>query len=81
MHGLVDLGHSVTHVVVCSCPDEARTSEHIGISPTEEGWTAANDNEMYLVSALTCNILQHRQFVVVEQTVVFHRAILCSTLY
>jgi hypothetical protein len=34
------------------------TSEHIGISPAEEGWTIANDNETYLVTALTCNVLQ-----------------------
>jgi hypothetical protein len=42
------------------CRDETRTSEHIGISPAEEGWTVANDNERYLVAALTCNVLQHR---------------------
>jgi hypothetical protein len=41
------------------CRDETRTSEHIGISPAEEGWTVANDNERYLVAALTCNVLQH----------------------
>jgi hypothetical protein len=40
------------------CRDETRTSEHIGNSPAEEGWTVANDNEMYLVAALTCNVLQ-----------------------
>jgi hypothetical protein len=40
------------------CRDETRTSEHIGISPAEEGWTVANDNERYLVAALTCNVLQ-----------------------
>jgi hypothetical protein len=54
------LGHSMTRVVVCLCQDETRTSEHTGISPAEEGWTGANDNEMYLVAALTCNVLQHR---------------------
>jgi hypothetical protein len=58
MHELVDLGHSMTHAVVGSCRDETRRSEHIGISPAEEGWTVANDNEMYLVAALTCNVLQ-----------------------
>jgi hypothetical protein len=58
MHELVDLGHSMTHVVVGLCRDETRTSEHIGVSPAEEGWTVANDNEMYLVAALTCNVLQ-----------------------
>jgi hypothetical protein len=47
------------------CRGETRMSEHIGISPAEEGWTVAeegwtvaNDNEMYLVAALTCNVLQ-----------------------
>jgi hypothetical protein len=59
MHELVGLGHSMTHAVVSLCRDETRTSEHIGISPAEEGWTVANDNEMYLVAALTCNVLQH----------------------
>jgi hypothetical protein len=58
MHKLVGLGHSMTHAVVGLCRDETRTSEHIGISPAEEGWTVANDNEMYLVAALTCNVLQ-----------------------
>jgi hypothetical protein len=58
MHELVDLGHSMTHAAVGLCRDETRTSEHTGISPAEEGWAAANDNEMYLVAALTCNILQ-----------------------
>jgi hypothetical protein len=56
---LVGLDHSMTHVVVDSCQGEIRTSELIGISPAEEGWTVANDNEMYLVAALTCNVLQH----------------------
>jgi hypothetical protein len=60
MHELLDLGHSMTLVVVGLCQDETRTSEHTGISPAEEGWTVANDNEMYLVAALTCNVLQHR---------------------
>jgi hypothetical protein len=59
MHELVDLGHSMTHAAVGLCQDETRTSEHIGISPAEEGWTVANDNERYLVAALTCNVLQH----------------------
>jgi hypothetical protein len=58
MHELVGLGHSMTHAVVGLCRDETRTSEHIGISPAEEGWTVANDSEMYLVTALTCNVLQ-----------------------
>jgi hypothetical protein len=58
MHELVDLGHSMTHAVVGLCRDETRTSEHIGISPAKEGWTVANDNEMHLVAALTCNVLQ-----------------------
>jgi hypothetical protein len=58
MHELVDLGHSMTHAAVGLCRDETRTSEHIGISPAEEGWTVANDNERYLVAALTCNVLQ-----------------------
>jgi hypothetical protein len=49
---------TVTHAVVGLCRDETRTSEHIGISPAEEGWTVAHDNEMYLVAALTCNVLQ-----------------------
>jgi hypothetical protein len=57
MHELVGLGHSMTHAVVSLCQDETRTSEHIGISPAEEVWTVANDNEMYLVAALTCNVL------------------------
>jgi hypothetical protein len=58
MPELVDLGHSMTHAVGL-CRDETRTSEHIGISPAEEGRTVANDNERYLVAALTCNVLQH----------------------
>jgi hypothetical protein len=58
MHELVDLGHSMTHEAAGLCRDEPKTSEHIGISPAEEGWTVANDNEMYLVAALTCNVLQ-----------------------
>jgi hypothetical protein len=61
MHELVDLGHSMMHAVVGLCRDETRTSEHIGISPAEGGWTVANDNGMYLVAALTCNVLQHSQ--------------------
>jgi hypothetical protein len=31
----------------------------ISISPAEEGWTVANDNETCLVVALNCNVLQH----------------------
>jgi hypothetical protein len=58
MHEMVDLGHSMTHAVVGLCRDETRTSEHIGISPAEEGWTVADDREMYLVAALTCNVLR-----------------------
>jgi hypothetical protein len=49
----------MTHAVVGLCRDETRTSQHIGINPAEEGWTVANENEMYLVAALTCNVLQH----------------------
>jgi hypothetical protein len=48
MHELVGLGHSMTHAMVRLCRDETRTSEHIGISPDEEGWTVANDDEMYI---------------------------------
>jgi hypothetical protein len=59
MHELVDLGHNMTHAVVGLCRDETRTSDHIGISPAEEGWTVATDNEMYLVAALTCDVLHH----------------------
>jgi hypothetical protein len=59
MHELVGLGHSMTHQLVGLCRDGTRTSEHIGISPAEEGWTVANDNEMYLVAALTYNVFQH----------------------
>jgi hypothetical protein len=58
MHELVGSDHSMTHVVVGSCQGETRTSEHIGISPAEEGWTVAIDDETYLVAALTCNVLQ-----------------------
>jgi hypothetical protein len=58
MHDFVGLGHSLTNAVVGSCRDKTRTSEHIGISPAEEGWTAANQNEMYFVAALTCNVFQ-----------------------
>jgi hypothetical protein len=57
MHDLVDFGHSMTHAAVGLCRDETRTSEHIGISPAEEGWTVANEIERYLVAALTCNVL------------------------
>jgi hypothetical protein len=63
MHELVGLGHSMTHAVVGLCRDETRTSEHIGISPAEEGWTVANDTEMYLVAAPTCNVLQQAMHV------------------
>jgi hypothetical protein len=59
MHELVGSDHSVTHVVVGSCQGETRMSEHVGISPAEEGWAVANDNETYLVAALICNVLQH----------------------
>jgi hypothetical protein len=58
MHELVDLGQSMTRVVVGLCQDETRSSEHLGISPAEEGWTVANDDEMYFVAALTCIVLQ-----------------------
>jgi hypothetical protein len=58
MHELVGSDHSMTHVVVGSCQGETRTSEQIGFSPAEECWTVANDNETYLVAALTCNALQ-----------------------
>jgi hypothetical protein len=61
MHELVDWGHSMSHAVVGLCRDETRASEHIGISPAEDGWTVANDSEMYLVAALTCNVLQQRR--------------------
>jgi hypothetical protein len=43
MHELVDLGHSMMHAVVGVCRDETRTSEHIGISPAQEGWTVVNE--------------------------------------
>jgi hypothetical protein len=56
----VGLGHSVTRAVVDSYHGETRASEHTGISPAEEGWTVANDNET-LVAALTCNVHQHGQ--------------------
>jgi hypothetical protein len=42
MPELVGSHHSVTHAVVGSCLGETRTSEHIGISPAEEGGTVAN---------------------------------------
>jgi hypothetical protein len=61
MHELVGSDHSMRHVVVGVCQGETRTSEPKGISPAEEGWTVANDNEMYLVAALTCNVIQHSQ--------------------
>jgi hypothetical protein len=64
MHELIGLDHSTTHEVVGSCQCETRSSGHIGISPAEEGWTVANDNEMYLVAALTCNVLQHKLYLV-----------------
>jgi hypothetical protein len=51
----------MTHQVVGSCQGETRMIEHIGISPAEEGWTVANDNETCLVVALNCNVLQQRQ--------------------
>jgi hypothetical protein len=59
IHELVDLGHSVTHAMAGLCRDETRTSEQIGISPVEEGWTVAHNNEMHLVAALTCKVLRH----------------------
>jgi hypothetical protein len=58
MHELVGSDHSMTHVVVGSCQEDTRTSEHIGISPAEEGWSVANDNETYLVVAPIWNVLQ-----------------------
>jgi hypothetical protein len=48
----------MTHEVVGSCQGETRMSEHMGISPAEEGWTVANNNETCLVVALNCNVLQ-----------------------
>jgi hypothetical protein len=60
MHELVDLGQSMTHAAVGPCRDETRSSEHIGISTAEEGWTVANGTEMYLVAALSCNVLQQQ---------------------
>jgi hypothetical protein len=48
----------MTHEVVGSCQGEKRMPEHIDISPAEEGWTVANDNETCLVVALNCNVLQ-----------------------
>jgi hypothetical protein len=59
MHELVGLSPSMMHAVVGSCRDETRMSEHIGISPAEEGWTVANNKEIYLVAALTRYVLQH----------------------
>jgi hypothetical protein len=50
----------MTHAEVGLCRDETRTSEHVGISPAEEGWTVANHYEMYLVAALTCNVLHQK---------------------
>jgi hypothetical protein len=47
----------MTHEVVGSGQGETRMPEHIGISPAEEGWTVANDNETCLVVALNCNVL------------------------
>jgi hypothetical protein len=61
MHELVDLGHSMTHAVVGLCRDERRTSEHIGTSQAGEGWTVANDNEMYLFAARTCDVLLYNE--------------------
>jgi hypothetical protein len=49
----------MTLEVVGSCQGETRMSEHVGISPAEEGWTVANDNETCLVVALNCYVLQH----------------------
>jgi hypothetical protein len=58
MHELVGSDHRMTHVVVGSCQGETRTSGNIGISPAEEGWAVAYDDEMYLVAALTYNVLE-----------------------
>jgi hypothetical protein len=58
MHKLIDVGRSMTHALAGLCRDEAKTSEHICISPAEECWTVANDNKMYLAAALTCNVLR-----------------------
>jgi hypothetical protein len=58
MHDRVGLDHSMTHEVVGSGQGETRMPEHIGLSPAEEGWTVANDNETCLVVALNCNVLQ-----------------------
>jgi hypothetical protein len=33
----------------------------MGISPAEEGWTVANNNEMYLVAALACSVVQQKK--------------------
>jgi hypothetical protein len=49
----------MTHEVVGSCQGDTRIHEYIGISPAEEGWTVANDNETCLVVALNCHVLQH----------------------
>jgi hypothetical protein len=51
----------MTHEVVGSDQGETRMPERIGLSPAEEGWTVANVNEMCLVVALNCNVLQHEQ--------------------
>jgi hypothetical protein len=51
----------MTHEVVGSGQGETRMPEHIGLSPAEEGWTVASDNETCLVVALNCNVLQHAE--------------------
>jgi hypothetical protein len=35
------------------------------VSPAEDGWTVANDNDMYRVAALTCNVRQHNRLLLV----------------
>jgi hypothetical protein len=49
----------MTHEVVGTCQGETRMPEHIDMSPAEEGWTVANDNETCLVVSLNCNVHQH----------------------
>jgi hypothetical protein len=44
--------------VVDSYHGETRKSENVGISPAEEVWSVAIDNET-LATALTCNTFQH----------------------
>jgi hypothetical protein len=54
----------MTHEVVDSCQGETRMPDYIDISPAEEGWTVAYDNETFLVVALNCNVLQHFEHLV-----------------